>query len=98
MMMMMMMIMMMMMMMMIMIMIMTMMMTVTLTSPDGGVCSQQQFHIPILRREPGKCMRLVSRGQEFTTDKWYLSTYPLRIGCECQLRKNSQFVKFARLP
>ncbi|XP_012937569.1 uncharacterized protein LOC101852924 [Aplysia californica] len=64
----------------------------------GGECEQQHFHIPILRREPNKCMKVKSKGTEFITDKWHQSTYDLNIGCQCVLRKNSQFAKYARLP
>ncbi|CAL1526014.1 unnamed protein product [Lymnaea stagnalis] len=64
----------------------------------AGQCQQQRFHIVVLKKTPGRCMKIKSQGQEIITDQWESTTYPLRIGCECVIHQNSMFAKYALFP
>ncbi|KAH9499159.1 hypothetical protein Btru_004292 [Bulinus truncatus] len=68
------------------------------TGGPGGLCQQQQIHIVVLRKTPGRCMKIRSQGREIITDQWESTTHPLRVGCECVINQNSPFAKFAVFP
>ncbi|GFR66405.1 hypothetical protein ElyMa_001969300 [Elysia marginata] len=64
------------------------------TSTAAGLCREQYFHINILKRVPGKCMKVQLDGKEVITDLWELTMHPLRVGCECAVDENSRFAQF----
>ncbi|KAK0057737.1 hypothetical protein Bpfe_012967 [Biomphalaria pfeifferi] len=64
----------------------------------GGLCQQQQIHVILLRKIPGRCMKIRSQGQEMITDQWESTTHPLRVGCECVINQNSALARMAVFP
>ncbi|KAL8563709.1 hypothetical protein ACOMHN_050537 [Nucella lapillus] len=55
-----------------------------------GQCQESQVPISVLRRNPGRCMRIVlTSGQSLVLDDWRPAQQMVRTGCQCMMDKRS---------
>ena len=67
----------------------------TFHSSVHGLCHQIELPLNILHKTPGMCIVALANGQTVIAEDWEIVTDIIPVGCECNVKKDSFFARYA---